>query len=921
MSQSRSKSGNLSSGYSSRYSDMASSDLMSAEMSIEADGDLDTGPIDVDDEDLNAAFEAEHGSMFTVIDEVGEGNRETKQETPKGKDVEKRKFVIPKMKRPEPEDPADLSHGSGDEGKREWRKNERDVRPRSSDGASRERGHRDAGKRDGRERDTRKRDRDDSRDVRDNRSERGKLGDVKREPQNGQPHQANPATKSGTEQRQSLFESFAKEGLIADDEGMVTSNPPASKRERTVGSGMETTSLEQGLVKKGSQQLPVEDDTALEIPMGRDSMVFVREYHAWQVRLHPVSKTDMARSDFAQIWGMADSSSVAWSSHKDFGGVAEFLLKDPVSIQKFMRKILWHNFASDLLTVEITEREKSNFAQQDATGAFDVLANKVTFKFHNSRARQLIKTYYPTPQGYVTERSVYVNYINTGKAVNLLKAVFPCAAKISVARSTKETSTALVETSGTEEAVNYLVVYNQICINGYDVILSTENCDWEGAKKKYEQKQGKSDKKDAGTDKKSVGSSSTTTTTSKPPTAVKTAVFTRGGKRPADSAVSHANTSLSKRGRGATTTTNPPRQGEFVRGRGGLSRGGGSRGRGGRGGGGGGALNRNQGRPLLPDPPMGGGDGLLPLPPPPEPPLMSGSDGLLPHPDHMPGPPPPALMSLPVGHGSKGMREEELRGPREADYRTIELKEIRQELESRVQETRAQLESHLSKLDHSYRVLPPHAAKPRRPGDYMEEEDRSREAPRRTLLPMEGRPPRPEHREEWMEEPADYRHPAPTRPPPSRPAPPPPVAPPVPPPLERGYDGGAYSRGRREEDYSDVRSSRPRPYLLEAPPEQAEVHEDRETREVYDYEHARRHPHIEPEVPRRDDSRPLLSRPSLLERDRDRRDYPEERSYSSHRERYDYEDMDTRRVPSYSRYEEDSRRLAPRYKDDYDRRY
>ena len=41
-----------------------------------------------------------------------------------------------------------------------------------------------------------------------------------------------------------------------------------------------------------------------------------------------------------------------------FFRIAEFLLKDYSAIQKFMRRLLWHSYQSEVLTVEIIERTK-----------------------------------------------------------------------------------------------------------------------------------------------------------------------------------------------------------------------------------------------------------------------------------------------------------------------------------------------------------------------------------------------------------------------------------------------------------------------------------------------------------------------------------------------------------------------------------
>ena len=60
--------------------------------------------------------------------------------------------------------------------------------------------------------------------------------------------------------------------------------------------------------------------------------------------------------------------------------MAEFLLKDRMSIQKFMRKILWHNFSADVLMVEVTEQVESDTAssmgQESGNKILDVVANQ-----------------------------------------------------------------------------------------------------------------------------------------------------------------------------------------------------------------------------------------------------------------------------------------------------------------------------------------------------------------------------------------------------------------------------------------------------------------------------------------------------------------------------------------------------------------
>ena len=58
--------------------------------------------------------------------------------------------------------------------------------------------------------------------------------------------------------------------------------------------------------------------------------------------------------------------------------MAEFLLKDRGSIQKLMRKILWHNYFSDFITVEITERNKSVISGASGKNRADAPLDKIT---------------------------------------------------------------------------------------------------------------------------------------------------------------------------------------------------------------------------------------------------------------------------------------------------------------------------------------------------------------------------------------------------------------------------------------------------------------------------------------------------------------------------------------------------------------
>lgn len=68
--------------------------------------------------------------------------------------------------------------------------------------------------------------------------------------------------------------------------------------------------------------------------------------------------------------------------------VAEFLLKDRDSIQKFMRKIMWHNYSAEVITIEITERAKSDVSvalgQDGADTSLDSIINRGTSHDHQS---------------------------------------------------------------------------------------------------------------------------------------------------------------------------------------------------------------------------------------------------------------------------------------------------------------------------------------------------------------------------------------------------------------------------------------------------------------------------------------------------------------------------------------------------------
>ena len=259
--------------------------LLSEHMSIEADGEFDAGgDFDalVGDEDLDAAFEAEHGGRFCIVDEVGDDRSEESEqntvhhadrERVQG-DRERKKFVIPKMKQLESEKQHEVGYSSSEEGKREWRKNERESRPKDHDAGRREKnqGDRDRGRRDSKER----------------RGEREKHRS-ETESQNGQSSQQSHSgiSKPSQEDRTSLFDSFVAEGLIPAEDFVNLPANEAVKQEFSEAekatveqeAGPETTVAHQdGASEKESEELavPMEEEGALEIPMGRDSLVVVR---------------------------------------------------------------------------------------------------------------------------------------------------------------------------------------------------------------------------------------------------------------------------------------------------------------------------------------------------------------------------------------------------------------------------------------------------------------------------------------------------------------------------------------------------------------------------------------------------------------------------------------------------------------------
>ena len=320
MSQSRSRSGrgspssrngkrSSSSGYQSdrRYDSHASKgassghledvsevdiNLMSENISIEADGEYDdegdVGAI-VADEDLDAAFEAEQGCLFHIVGEVGADKTEEseqnischsdgeRKETP-GEGRERKKFVIPKLKRTESEKQYEAGCSSSDEGKREWRKNERDSRSKDRDAGRREKSRAD-------------RDRDRGRrDSRERHGEREKHHNEKESPNSESAPQSRghaTVTKPSQERRTNLFDSFIAEGLIsAEDRVPLSASEPVQQELKPaeeeaaceeVAQEVTGTGQDEAVGKEGERMaVPMEEEGALEIPLGRDSLVFVR---------------------------------------------------------------------------------------------------------------------------------------------------------------------------------------------------------------------------------------------------------------------------------------------------------------------------------------------------------------------------------------------------------------------------------------------------------------------------------------------------------------------------------------------------------------------------------------------------------------------------------------------------------------------
>lgn len=255
---------------SSHVADVSEADIsISEDFSIEADGEFDAGG-DFDalvaDEDLDAAFEAEQGGIFCVVDEVGADRDKIKMEesehatqclsdgerqvgTPGGDDAE-RKFVIPKLKRPDSDKQQhDASYSSSEEGKREWRKNERDSKVRD----------RDTGRRDG------------------SRGERERSRP--RDSQNGLPTSQQPQTTS-PRGRVNLFDSFVAEGLIQAEKGFALLSSAAGPVVEELDEAAEeeefpeTTAAYKAM--EGEKAALIKKEGAFEIPMGRDSLAFVR---------------------------------------------------------------------------------------------------------------------------------------------------------------------------------------------------------------------------------------------------------------------------------------------------------------------------------------------------------------------------------------------------------------------------------------------------------------------------------------------------------------------------------------------------------------------------------------------------------------------------------------------------------------------
>ena len=266
--------------------------LMSENISIEADGEYDDGGdigAIVADEDLDAAFEAEQGCLFHIVDEVGADKTEEseqnischsdgeRKETP-GEGRERKKFVIPKLKPPDSEKQYEAGCSSSDEGKREWRKNERDSRSKDRDAGRREKSRAD-------------RDRDRGRrDSRERRGEREKHRSEKESP-NGESAQQSrghaTVTKPSQERRINLFDSFVAEGLIsAEDRVPLPASEPIQQElkpaeeeaaDEEVAQEVTGTGQDEAMGKEGERMaVPVEEEGALEIPLGRDSLVFVR---------------------------------------------------------------------------------------------------------------------------------------------------------------------------------------------------------------------------------------------------------------------------------------------------------------------------------------------------------------------------------------------------------------------------------------------------------------------------------------------------------------------------------------------------------------------------------------------------------------------------------------------------------------------
>ena len=248
-------------------------ELMSGNFAIEADGEFEAERTDVNDEDLDAAFEAEHGVMFKVIDEVGT-SAEGKFAPPSNRDEQLKKYVIPKLKRSEKESQQDADSVSSEEEKREWQNVERDNRNRDS---GKKRGDRDW--------DFRRRSRDSEQGSgkkdqqggdSDKRDCKGRvkrhIEAVKKDPHNGISAQK-PSQKQDPDERQSLFDKFTEGELMSSSQARNEQNLMGLKNDPEAAEKEEETAME---VERNVPNQILDEEGTLEIPMGRDSLVFVR---------------------------------------------------------------------------------------------------------------------------------------------------------------------------------------------------------------------------------------------------------------------------------------------------------------------------------------------------------------------------------------------------------------------------------------------------------------------------------------------------------------------------------------------------------------------------------------------------------------------------------------------------------------------